>query len=257
MKKVILILSDGMRPDAVMQCGHPMVKTFMEKGACTMTGRTVTPSVTLPCHMSLIHSVDPIRHGVTTNTFMPQVRPIKGLFDQLRLFGKKCGFFYNWGELRDLYQPDSLAEACFISGHQKSWPEVGEMCTDRCIDFIRRESPDFTFLYLGEADESGHKHGWMGDVYMEGVRHGFELTQRIAEAVGPDYVIMLIADHGGHDRTHGTEMPEDMTIPFMTLNGPWEAGSAFETMSIKDVAPTVAKLLEVPANEDWEGTSLI
>ena len=257
MKKVILILSDGMRPDAVMQCGHPMVKTFLEKGACTMTGTTVMPSVTLPCHMSLIHSVDPQRHGISTNTFTPQVRPIKGLFDQLRQFGKKCGFFYNWGELRDLYQPDSLAEACFISGHQMPWYDAGEKCTDRAIDFIQREQPDFVFLYLGEADEAGHKHGWMTEGYMDGVIHGFELTQRVSEAVGSDYVVMLIADHGGHDRTHGTEMPEDMTIPFMTLNGPWAPGSTFGRMNIKDAAPTIAKLLEVPANEDWEGVSLI
>lgn len=257
MKKVILILSDGLRPDAVMQCSHPMVKTLMEKGTCTMNGRTVMPSVTLPCHMSLIHSVDPQRHGIVTNTFTPQVRPIKGLFDQLRLFGKKSGFFYNWGELRDLHQPDSIAEACFISGHYFPWYDACEQCTDRAIDFVRREQPDFVFLYLGEVDEAGHKHGWMTEDYMKAVDHAFELTQRFAEAVSPDYCVMLIADHGGHDRTHGTDMPEDMTIPFMTINGPWEAGSTFEAVSIKDVAPTVAKLLEVPANEDWEGKSLI
>ena len=40
------------------------------------------PSVTLPCHMSLFHSVDPDRHGITTNGYVPQVRPIKGMFDQ-------------------------------------------------------------------------------------------------------------------------------------------------------------------------------
>ena len=257
MKKVILILSDGLRPDAVMKCAHPMVKTFMEKGTCTMEGRTVMPSVTLPCHMSLIHSVDPQRHGVLTNTYTPQVRPIKGLFDQLRMFGKKCGFFYNWGELRDLYQPDSLAEACFISGHQFPWHDVCEQCTDRTIEFVNKEKPDFVFLNLGEVEEAGHKYGWMTDDYMKAVNHAFELTQRVIESVGSDYTVMLIADHGGHDRTHGTDMPEDMTIPFMTLNGPWEVGSTFDSVSIKDIAPTVAKFLEVPANEDWEGTSLI
>jgi len=57
--------------------------------------------------------------------------------------------------------------------------------------------------------------------------------------------------------TRSTDMAEDMTIPFMTVNGPWNAGSTFDSVNIKDIAPTVAKLLEVPANEDWEGTSLI
>lgn len=257
MKKVILILSDGMRPDAVMQCGHPMIKAFLEKGCCTMNARTVMPSVTLPCHMSLIHSVDPQRHGVLTNTYTPQVRPIKGLFDQLRLFGKKSGFFYNWGELRDLYQPDSLAEGCYISGHIYDYFDASQRCTDRAIEFIQNQQPDFTFLYLGEVDEIGHKYGWMSPEYMKSINNTFDFTQRVVESAGSDYTVMLIADHGGHDRTHGTDMPEDMAIPFMTINGPWTPGSTFDAVSIKDVAPTVAKMLEVPANEDWEGTSLL
>lgn len=256
MKKVILILGDGMRPDAVMQCKHPMVKSFIEKGCCTMRGYTVTPPVTMPCHMSLIHSVDPQRHGVLTNFFTPPVRPVQGLFEQLRTFEKRCGFFYIWDQLRDLYRHGSLAEACYISSYQMPRFDACEMCTDRAIEFVRRTQADFTFLYLGETDWAGHKYGWMSPEYMDAVRHVFELTQRVCKAVGDDYTIMLVADHGGHDRIHGENVPEDMTIPFMTLNGPWAPGSSFDNMNIKDVAPTIVKLLEVPSDSEWEGMSL-
>ena len=34
-----------------------------------------------------------------------------------------------------------------------------------------------------------------------------------------DYDVILTADHGGHDRIHGTELPEDMTIPVL-MQGP-------------------------------------
>lgn len=59
--KVLLILSDGMRPDGLE--GHPAVARLMREGSYSLRARTVMPSVTLPCHMSLFHSVDPGRHG--------------------------------------------------------------------------------------------------------------------------------------------------------------------------------------------------
>ena len=55
-QKCILILVDGMRPDAMALCGHPFYPEFLERGAVELSGRSVMPSVTLPCHVSLFHS---------------------------------------------------------------------------------------------------------------------------------------------------------------------------------------------------------
>ena len=78
---VVLILVDGMRPDSFQDLEK--AREIAKRGASTMTATTVMPSITLPCHMSLFHSVDPSRHGTTTNVYAPQVRPINGLFDVL------------------------------------------------------------------------------------------------------------------------------------------------------------------------------
>lgn len=67
-ERVILILADGMRPDALTSCGHPFVEKMKEMATYTLGARTVIPSITLPCHVSLFHSVDPARHG----TEMPE-----------------------------------------------------------------------------------------------------------------------------------------------------------------------------------------
>ena len=64
-EKVILILVDGMRPDGLLACGHPFVTTLLSQSAYALDAQTVMPSVTLPCHMSLVHSVDPQRHGIS------------------------------------------------------------------------------------------------------------------------------------------------------------------------------------------------
>ena len=66
-KKVILISIDGMRADGLQQCGNPYLEELKKMASYTFCARTVFPSITLPCHMSLFHSVPPERHGTTNN----------------------------------------------------------------------------------------------------------------------------------------------------------------------------------------------
>ena len=87
--KTLLILAEGMRPDGFLHCGHPLVETLLKQSSYTMQAQTVMPSVTLPCHMSLFHSVTPQRHNVLTNDYTPPVRPVDGLFEQINRFEGK------------------------------------------------------------------------------------------------------------------------------------------------------------------------
>jgi len=253
--KVLLILVDGMRPDALT--GHPKAQAMMKKSAYSMNTRTVMPSVTLPCHMSLFHSVDPSRHGTTTNTYMPQVRPIKGLCEVLEENGKSCAFFYNWHELRDLARPGSLVFDNFCKGSVLGYEKANDLSTDAAIETLRDNDVDFTFLYLGYVDEAGHASGWMSEEYMHAIDNSWDNIERIMETLSDDYTVIVTADHGGHGRSHGTDMPEDMTIPLFLKGEKFEAGQVLENTNIMDIAPTVAKLLGVESNKEWEGKSLI
>ncbi len=255
MEKVVLVLVDGMRPDGMMQCGHAYPGELCKKSAYTLNARTVMPSVTLPCHMSLFHSVDPDRHGILSNTYVPQVRPVVGLFDRLDMYGKKCAFFYTWEELRDLSRPDHLHTAVCYNQHKQSDTDI--LITDAAIDYINRELPDFTFVYLGETDEvGGHSCGWMSEQYLKSVNKAWGCIEKLHKSLPEGYSLIVVADHGGHDRSHGTDCPEDMTIPICCCGGKFEAGKELENASIKDIATTVAALLEVPAVKEWEGKIL-
>ena len=256
-QKVLLILVDGMRPDAVAKCSHPFIKELQKRGSYTAEARTVMPSVTLPCHMSLFHSVTPQRHGVTTNTYVPQVRPIKGLFDVLRTHKKVSAMFYDWEELRDLGRPDALAHACFYSGHILSYEKANVRITDDAMNYIKTDVPDFAFLYLGFTDEAGHNFGWMTDEYMRSVYESWICIERVVNTLPEDYTVFVTADHGGHDRSHGTEMPEDMTIPLFAVGKGFVPGGTLEHASIMDIAPTIVNIIGVPAEEEWEGKSLL
>ncbi len=256
-KKALLILVDGMRPDAVAKCPHPFIRELQKRGSYTAEARTVMPSVTLPCHMSLFHSVTPQRHGVTTNLYVPQVRPIRGIFDVLRANKKTGAMFYDWEELRDLGRPDALAHSCFYSGRIMSYEQANLRITEDAVEYMQKHAPDFAFLYLGFTDEAGHNFGWMTEEYMRAIHQSWDCIERVVKALSRDYAVFVTADHGGHERSHGTEMPEDMTIPLFAAGDEFVPGCGLENAGIMDLAPTIVKILGIAPEEEWEGKPLI
>ena len=76
--KTLLILVDGMRPDALANC--KAAQKVMANSVYTLNAKTVMPSVTLPCHVSLFFSMMPEHHGTQSNTYTPPKRPILSLF---------------------------------------------------------------------------------------------------------------------------------------------------------------------------------
>ena len=162
--KVLLVLIEGARPDAIEML--PEFEALRARSEYSGNCRTVMPSVTLPCHVSLFHSVTPERHGTTTNVYTPNVRPINGLCEVLLNYKKTSAFFYNWEEIRDLARPNSLAFSYFCKGRLYGYDKANDIITDAAIDFLTRNEIDFTFLYLGYTDMAGHCHGWMSDAYM-------------------------------------------------------------------------------------------
>lgn len=253
-KKVLLILADGMRPDSLQ--GISFAEHLLRESAYTMCARTVFPSITLPCHMSLFHSVDPQRHGISTNTYTPQVRPINGLCEQLALAKKSSAFFYDWQELRDLARPGSLDLSFYCRGDK---PGSTEAVAGQAIWCLTEEGPDFAFVYFGLPDHIGHsaRAGWMGPEYLQAVRTVWEQIERLLAAAGEDYTVIITADHGGHDRIHGTDLIEDMIIPVICRGPGFQPGEICREVNIKDLAPTVVKLLGAEPAPEWEGTSLI
>ena len=253
--KIMLILADGMRPDALTHVEK--AQKIIAKSKSTMAATTVMPSVTLPCHMSLFHSVDPSRHGITTNLYMPQVRPIDGLCETLKKEKKTTAFFYGWHELRDLVRPGSLSHECFFRGIEFGYLNADQYLTEEAIRFLNEHPMDFTFVYLGHPDFAGHHSGWMGEEYMESIKTSWDNIDKLISSLPDDYTFIITADHGGHNRMHGSDIPEDMTIPMIFVGEGAERIQSLENANIMDIAPTITALLGVEADPEWEGKSLI
>jgi len=240
--KAILVSIDGLRADAVTPGTTPNLVRLGQQGT-RVVARTVMPCCTLPCHTSMFRGVDATRHGIMTNTWQPMVRPINSLMDTLHNEGLQVGGFFNWGELRDLWAPGSVATSVFIRDSHR--PE-GDVRVYEAF-MAAANDLDFAFVYFGHTDEAGHASGWMSEPYLEAAKNADALVGKIA-MVFPGAFLIVMSDHGGHDRTHGTELKEDMEIPFIT-NRPVSLPSP---MMIYHTPAVIARELSLKPEREWE-----
>lgn len=252
-EKVILISIDGMRPDGALACEHPFLQELMTKSSYTLCGSSVIPTVTLPCHTSMFYGVPPKRHGILTNIYTPPVRPVNGIAENLSVAGKKCAAFYNWEPLRHVWQSETMKYTSYVNAYEEE--NSDQLLTDQLLELLKRKAPDFLFLHLVETDEKGgHDHGWMSPQYLKQLANAFTCVERIFRAANADYHIIVTADHGGHDRMHGEDCPEDMTIPMFFYGKYFLPGKVLPKADLLNLAPTIAWLTGVPASSEWEGT---
>ena len=146
-----------------------------------------------------------------------------------------------------------------FSGYINAYTEASSdtALTDLALARIKESHPDFVFLYMVETDEKGgHDHGWMTPEYLDVISTAIGNVKRVLEACGDEYTVIVTADHGGHDRGHGSDAREDMTIPLFFFGKRFTPGKQLEGVSILDIAPTIADIMSVPKAPEWEGKSL-
>ncbi len=254
-KKVILISIDGMRPDGLLGCGSDAVGFLCSRASYTFDARSVYPSITLPCHISLFYGVEPMRHGIVSNVFVPQVHQISGLFERISAMGGVSAVFYGWEPMRNVAPAGTCKYATYVNAYTEE--SVDTLLTDRAIELIEDKKPDFVYLYQVDTDEKGgHDNGWMSEEYLRRIRIAIENARRVVERFEDEYTIIITADHGGHDRMHGTDMPEDMTIPMFFIGTDFEKNKELKDVSILDIAPTVAAVMGFEREKEWQGRAV-
>ena len=67
-------------------------------------------------------------------------------------------------------------------------------------------------------------------------------------------MIIITADHGGHEKTHGTDKFSDMTIPWVAWGTRVRKNHELETpVRIDDTAATAAFFLKLKVPKNWDG----
>jgi hypothetical protein len=256
-ERVLIVSFDGLRPDAIEAADMETVKALMQSGAYTLTAQTVFPSLTLPAHASMLAGTCPAKHIVRWDEYVPQNGYALGMdiFDLAHAAGLRTVMTVAKEKLRQVTEPASTDFFDFVDR------------TDRIQDSTTvlrlalnqvNEGFGLMFVHFAEGDIEGHRSGWMSraqlGVYGREDRGLGSMLQRLKDrGMYETTLIIVTSDHGGHDSTHGSDLPEDMTIPWV-VSGPRIVPGELQTqVHTMDTAATAAFALGLTIPFDWDG----
>jgi arylsulfatase A-like enzyme len=94
----------------------------------------------------------------------------------------------------------------------------------------------------------------MADGYLEQLERTDAAVGTLLGALPAEATVLLLSDHGGHERIHGTEAPADMTIPWIIAGPGIRHGHEIQRpVNLIDTAPTLARVLGFAPHPEWEG----
>jgi arylsulfatase A-like enzyme len=71
------------------------------------------------------------------------------------------------------------------------------------------------------------------------------------------YSVIVSADHGGHDKGHGTDDPRDVTIPWIAWGRGVRTARLSTSIQTMDTASTALWMLGLPEPTDWQGEPVL
>lgn len=256
-QRVLIVSFDGLRPDAIARAEMENVLSLMQAGAYTLGAQTIMPSTTLPSHSSMLVGTCPAKHIVRWNQYVPKNGYAIGtdLFDLAHAAGLRTVMVVGKEKLRQITEPSSTDFFAFVDD------------TDKIKDPFSLEqlalqeiANDFNlmFVHFPDGDLEGHDHGWMSRQQLRAYANddesfGYLLSRLRSRGLYESTLIIVTADHGGHDTTHGTDMLEDLTIPWIISGLGIQSRQLTTQVHTTDTAATVAFALGLSIPYEWDG----
>ena len=285
-KRVLVIGIDGLRPDAlqrVMADGlAPSLKGLADMGTVCWNAYaggeqgTVTeqPTISGPGWTSIFTGVWMNRHQVKDNGTLPYNQPgTPGSYlakdaphFAVRLKAAKpnasvCSFA-SWDWIA------SYLVAAQSSAFDVNERGVGVNYAGRDLDVknktlacLKDSNPDVLLVHFDQVDGAGHATGFSQDnpIYTNAIhqvdKHVAELMAGIRQrpqAADEKWLVLVTTDHGGLEKAHGGQTPEERTI-FVIASGPGIPAGQVSTTPVGHVviAPTVFHYFGIPIDPAW------
>ena len=270
---VIVISIDGGKPAVIAESEMPTLKKIAAEGAVTWQASTIFPSKTLPSHTSMLTGVGPDKHQVLWNDFSPIKGKVKvpTAFSLLRAVDAKAvtGMFVCKQKFRHLWIEGTLDTFDF-GGPIQDTPVAGspeiekdkkpaQLVAKNASAWIKEKKPKLLFVHFADPDTAGHKDGWGSPQQKEAFKVTDQALWQVWTAVkeagiADSTVILISADHGGHDKTHGLNIPDDMLIPWVAWGKGVKANTTITApVTTYDTAATALWLLDVPLPAEFDG----
>ena len=251
-KRVLIISFDGMRTDAIEAAPMPNLMELMKTSAYNLTNaRTIDYSSTSPSHASMLSGLCVEDHGMIYDKYFIYMGYSKGvdIFDLAHAAEMRTVMIVSKDKLRQLAEPETT-DVFKVA--------YGEPAILRAV--LPEIDKDFGLMLIHFAgpDLRGHKYGWMSGEYLKVLRIGDEALGTIFQELKDkglfdSTLIIVTADHGGHDKNHIGTVIEDYRIPWIA-HGPGVAPQELTLrMYTMDTAATAAYALGLPLQPDWDG----
>jgi hypothetical protein len=251
---VLIISEDGMRGDALDKLHLRWHEVLRRRGSYTLKAKTIRTASTLPAHASMLSGFGPQVHGLTWNTWRPRGGYIKSptIFTAAQEAGLSTAFFTGKSKLRHIVPPGTVGV----------YERPGYYCkkvAEEAAEFMERERPALTFVHFSDPDELGHSHGWMSKKQLRAINETDKCLGTLYEALERSgmvetTLIIVSADHGGHNRVHSGAKPIDREIPWIACGpGVREDHKLADEISTMDTAATALYALGLPIHPEMEG----
>jgi predicted AlkP superfamily pyrophosphatase or phosphodiesterase len=300
-ERVIIVSIDGCRPDAIDAADAQTLKKLIARGAYCDQAQTVRPSITLPSHTAMLTGLDFPHHEVVWNNYRTGYIVHPTVFSIVTQVGKKSAMLFSKDKFHFLANPTCVSwiygpptpakipkQEDFSDMEQlkemlkkeedaaskpppkkPSVPPPGDLMTT--AEMLARafstawpqQKWDLTFIHFRETDEFGHKKGWMGPEYIEGLKQIDKALATIVEVIEKNggfekTALIVTADHGGSKRGHyrwdEPDKKENVTIPWICVGPGVPAGLKIDRLiHTYDTAPTALAFLGLGAPEGIDG----
>lgn len=260
MRRVALLLLDGLRPDAIAQAPMPSLDALGRDWVRAVNARTVRPSVTVAAMASLATGVSPVAHGL--------IEPGLGFLRRLATVRPVGRELARHGLATLVVTPplgraaSAVATALTAAAGIVLLEAGGRGARDTALaarEVFERMRSGLLVAYLPDCDHAGHRHGWMSGPYL---RAAVELDAAVAlftSGLG-DGTLVVVADHGGggvQPRGHDEPHPVNDWIPLVVAGrGVRRQRVLGDPVSLLDLPATILWSLGVPIPPCYEGRVL-
>lgn len=270
-KKVLFIGIDGCRFDALKAANTPHLDRLMAEGCfadnCLILGQRYQGNDTIsgPGWSTILCGVWADKHGVQDNSF-------KG-----KNYEQYPHFFSRLKEVDPEAKTASLVTWIPIQQHIVSAADVGAMfptltndyekadanASKAAVKVLTEQDPTAVFYYIGQVDETGHKHGFHPTVkpYLEAIEQADKHVGEVLEAVAArpnrddeEWLVVVTSDHGGKGTGHGGghQVPEILNS-FLIVSGPAaERGRIEQQTYLVDAPCTALYYLAGKLDPEWK-----
>lgn len=179
---------------------HQLTPEWTDDARWCIPLRNQLPSITAPNWASILSGVSTATHGVLDN-------------DQVRRFGERDTFLHSFNNVHVV--SDWAPFRHLVPG----LPFTHDRTPIRNLHRHHRNS-DVLVVNLDRLDNRCHKFGWNSPQADTTRRNLGRELRRFREGLKGDYVMYVVADHGGFRKNHESHTnPAVRTVPFLCYGG--------------------------------------